>query len=248
MNRTTIASLCLLSAALAASRADAQCPPNVPHVTGTWTTLPYQMTINPISATVLRNGKVLMMAGSENDAYNNTTGAQSYRAVVWDPTGTDQSSMVAKQVNYDVFCSGTVQLPRGRTLSIGGSSSYSFTGEARGTFYDPVSDKFVQSQSMAAGRWYGSATVLGDGRVLAFSGLDGSGATGTTVQIYNLANAGSSAWGTSITEPFTPPLFPRSFLLPDGTVFFTGHGSGGSIATAWIFDPAAPSNQWTASV
>jgi hypothetical protein len=155
--------------------------------------------------------------------------------------------MVAKQVAYDVFCSGTVQLPHGRTLTIGGSSDYSFTGEARATFFDPASEKFVQSQSMAAGRWYGSATALGDGRVMAFSGLNGSGGTGTTVQIYDLANAGSG-WGSSITEPFTPPLFPRAFLLPNGKVFFSSHGAGGSIATAWMFNPAPPTPSWTSSV
>jgi hypothetical protein len=244
MNKMTIATVGLLASVIGATRASAQCPVNVPHTTGTWTTLPYQMPINPISATLLRNGKILLMAGSENDAYNNTTGAQSYRAALWDPTGIDQNAVVTKRVNYDVFCSGTVQLPHGRTISIGGSSDYSFTGEARGTFFDPVSESFAQSQNMSAGRWYGTATALGDGRIMAFSGLTSSGGVGTTIQLYNLANAGSG-WETSITEPFTPPLFPRAILLPNGRVFFTGHGSGGSISTGWIFNPAT--SGWTAS-
>ena len=42
------------------------CPDNVPHITGTWTVLPYQMPINPISANLLPNGKVLIVAGSES--------------------------------------------------------------------------------------------------------------------------------------------------------------------------------------
>jgi hypothetical protein len=230
----------------AAGTASAQCPVNVPHVNGTWRTLPYQTPINPISATLLRTGKVLLVAGSENDAYNNASGAQSYRTVVWDPTGTDQTSMVAKQVSYDVFCSGTAQLPHGRTITIGGSSDYSFTGESRASFFDPATERFVQSQNMAAGRWYGTATALGDGRVLAFSGLTSGGGSATTVQIYNLANAGAG-WGSSISHPgFSPPLFPRVFLVPDGRVFFTSHGSGGSIATAWFFNPAT--SGWTSSI
>src|SRR5262249_53283379 len=69
------------------------CPLNVPHVNGTWTILPYQMPINPISATLLRNGKVLIVAGSENDASNNSVGSESYRAAVWDPTGATESSI-----------------------------------------------------------------------------------------------------------------------------------------------------------
>jgi hypothetical protein len=36
------------------------CAANVPHVTGTWVVLPYQMPINPISASLLHTGKVLI--------------------------------------------------------------------------------------------------------------------------------------------------------------------------------------------
>ena len=49
--------LCLLFgiAVIAAhNAAHAQnCPANIPHVTGTWTVLPYQMPISPISTTLL---------------------------------------------------------------------------------------------------------------------------------------------------------------------------------------------------
>src|SRR4029077_2575873 len=83
------------------------CAANVPHVTGTWKTLPYQMPINPISANLLPTGKILIVAGSENDAKNNSKGAESYRAAIWDPTGTDESSIAVQNLTYDVFCSGT---------------------------------------------------------------------------------------------------------------------------------------------
>jgi hypothetical protein len=46
------------------------CPSNVPHIDGYWTTLPYLFPTNPISATLLSNGKILIVSGSENDAYN----------------------------------------------------------------------------------------------------------------------------------------------------------------------------------
>lgn len=69
------------------------CPDNIPHVTGTWTTLSYQMPVNPISATLLHTGEVLIVAGSENDADNYSTGGESYRAAVWDPSGTTESSI-----------------------------------------------------------------------------------------------------------------------------------------------------------
>src|SRR6266853_4472131 len=79
------------------------CAANVPHVTGTWVVLPYQMPINPISASLLHTGKVLIVAGSENDAKNNSTGAESYRAVILNPTGNTESSIAVQHLNYDVF-------------------------------------------------------------------------------------------------------------------------------------------------
>lgn len=232
-----------------AGRAAAQCVSEPPHTMGTWKTLPYQMPINPISASLIHTGKVYVVAGSENDAYNNSTGAQSYRALLWDPTGIDMSSFSVQNVNYDLFCSGSAQLPHGRMLTIGGSSTYAFLGENRATFFDPATQKFVQSQTMADGRWYGTATTMGDGRIFAFSGLNASnGATNNTWQIYDLSNAGAG-WGAASTEPFAPPLFPRIFLSTDGRLFFSAHGAGTSTATAWFYDPSkAPASAWTSSV
>ena len=39
------------------------CAANVPHVTGTWVKQPYLMPINPISATLLHTGRILIVAG-----------------------------------------------------------------------------------------------------------------------------------------------------------------------------------------
>jgi len=208
------------------------CPVNTPHVQGVWRTLPYLMPINPISATLLNTGKVLFVAGSENDASNNSPGAESYRNAIWDPTGTTQSSITVQPIDYDVFCSGTAHLPDGRPLVIGGTSDYSFKGENRASIFDPVTQQFVQTPKMVDGRWYGTGTALGDGRIMAFSGLSLSGGTNNTVEIFDLTNAGAG-WTGPVTAPFSPSLFPRMFLLPNGKVFYTGSYPGNS----WIFDP-----------
>jgi len=71
MTRIALGALMMLAAGtLGLSRpARAQtCAANVPHVTGTWVTLPYLMPINPISANLLHTGNILIVAGSENDA------------------------------------------------------------------------------------------------------------------------------------------------------------------------------------
>ena len=146
-------------------------------------------------------------------------------------------------MEYDVFCSGTAALPDGRALVVGGTSDYSFTGDNRASIFDPATERFVQSQSMVDGRWYATATTLGDGRVMAFSGLGLSGGTNNTVEIYDLKNAGAG-WTSPVSAPFSPPLYPHMFLLPNGKVFYTGQGSGQS-ANAWTFDPM--SKTWTQS-
>ena len=227
------------------------CPANVPHIQGTWRTLPYLMPINPISATLLHTGKVLIVAGSENDASNLSAGAESYRNAIWDPTGTTQSSITTYNLNYDVFCSGTVALPDGRTIIIGGASSYgassyAFTGDNRASIFDPANQTFIRSQSMVDGRWYATATALGDGRVATLSGLKSGGGTNNTVEIYDLKNAGAG-WTSPVAAPFTaPPLYPRMFLLPNGKLFFTGQGTDPAIANGWIMDPATAT--WTQSL
>src|SRR5215475_12121655 len=175
----------ILAAMLAAATpywgAAQTCPANVPHVSGTWTVLPYQMPINPISANLLRNGKILIVAGSEADASNNSKGAESYRAAVWDPTGSTENSITVQNLTYDVFCSGTAALPDGRSLIIGGTLDYTFTGENRSSIFNPATNQYVQSQNMVDGRWYGTATMLGDGRIMAMSGLTTTGGTSQTV-------------------------------------------------------------------
>ena len=235
----------ILFCVLAPTAAAQTCPSNIPHTQGTWRTLPYLMPINPISATLLHNGKVLIVAGSENDASNNSPGAQSYRNAIWDPTGTTQSSVTVQNINYDVFCSGTVALPDGRAIVIGGTSTFGFTGDNRASIFNPATQQFAQTQSMVEGRWYATATALGDGRIATFSGLNSSGGNNNTVEIYDLKNAGAG-WTSPVAAPFTPPLFPRMFLLPNGKVFFGGNGGAGkSIANSWILDPS--SGTWTMS-
>jgi hypothetical protein len=240
-----IAALTIVATACLPSGVHAQtCAVNVPHVTGEWMTLPFQMPINPISATLLHTGQVLIVAGSENDASNHSTGSESYRSAIWDPSGATQSSVTVQNLSYDVFCSGTAALPDGRALVVGGTSDYSFAGENRASIFDsnPTKTQFAQSQSMVNGRWYATSTALSDGRVMTFSGLNLSGGTNNTVEIYDVRNAGAG-WTSPTIAPFSPPLYPRMMLLPGGKVFYTGQGSGGSTSNGWMFTPST--GQWT---
>ncbi len=117
----------------------AQCTLDTPHIDGIWHTLPYLMPISPILATLLHTGKILIVAGSENDAANTAQESSTYRVAQWDYQGTTASSVSVQTIDYDVFCSGAAVLPDGRPLIVGGTGHYSnFTGDNRATIFDPV--------------------------------------------------------------------------------------------------------------
>ncbi len=210
-----VAAICLASLpGLAGAQANVQ---------GQWQTLPNLMPINPVHAALLRNGKVLVVSGSGNLPSNT-----NLQAAVFDPqTGT----VTTQPVSWDMFCNGMVVLPDGRAFINGGTLQYDpFHGELRSAVYDLTTGAFTDVQSMAHGRWYPTVTTLADGTVMTFSGLDENGSTNSTVEIYSV----SAGWSPPIGSPFTPPLYPRMNLLPNGKVFYSG-----STAQSRLFDPVA---------
>ncbi|PYY14855.1 MAG: hypothetical protein DMG61_08580 [Acidobacteria bacterium] len=198
--------LVLLSFLFAAEAALAQA-----NVLGQWQTLPSTMPINPVHVALLRTGKVLVVSGSGNVPSNT-----NYQAGIWDPaTGTVTTQPLA----WDMFCNGMVILSDGRPFVVGGTLAYDpFHGYAKSAAYDPSTGQFTDLESMAHGRWYPSATTLGDGTVMAFSGLSETGPTNTAVEIYTVG----SGWSQEYPSGWTPPLYPRLHLLPNGNVFYSG--------------------------
>ena len=190
---------------------------------GQWTTLPYLMPINPVHLTLLNNGRVLVVAGSGNVAAET-----NFRSTIWDPQA---GTFSTRSHAWDMFCNGAVVLPDGRVLINGGNKQYDpFRGYQKNALYDPATDTFTDVENMAHGRWYPTPTVLGDGRVMTFSGLDElTGATNKKVEIYTVG----SGWSPEYDASWTPPLYPRMHLISDGRVFYSGSGRGSR-----FFDPS----------
>ncbi|HXB20686.1 MAG TPA: galactose oxidase-like domain-containing protein [Candidatus Solibacter sp.] len=199
-------------------------------VQGQWKTLPTQTPINPVHIALMHTGKVLIVSGSGNVKGNN-----NFEAAVWDP----QTDTIATQtLPWDMFCNGMVVLSDGRPFVLGGTLQYDpFHGQKLTSAFDPTTGTFTNQQSMAHGRWYPTGTTLGDGSVMVFSGQDENGVTNKTVEIFKIG----SGWGAASTAPFTPPLYPRMHLLPNGTVF-----NSGSQTASNIFNPST--HTWTLDV
>ncbi len=191
------------------------------NVQGQWQTLSYTMPINPIHTALLYNGNVLIVSGSGNYPPDTT-----YEWAIWN---TKTGTITTQTAAWDMFCNGMVVLPDGRPFVVGGTIHYDpMYGQPRTAIYDVASNTLTDAQPMAHGRWYPTATVLGDGRMMVFSGLDENSLTNTTVEIYSLG----SGWSPPYTASWTPPLYPRLHVLPNGTVFY----SGSSVNSA-IFNP-----------
>jgi hypothetical protein len=221
--RTPVCSLLLIPIlVLAASSAWGQA-----NVTGSWSTMPYNMPINPVHVALLYNGNVVIVSGSGNVAGNT-----NYQAALWDRQA---GTITTQPVAWDMFCNGMVVLPDGRAFINSGTLQYDpFHGSLKSSIYDPATNSFTDVQNMAHGRWYPTVTVLGDGRVMTFSGLDENGNTNSTVEIYTVG----SGWSPTYAAGWTPPLYPRMHLLPNGKVFYSG-----ATTQSQVFDPGT--HQWS---
>src|SRR5262245_60721946 len=201
-----------------------------PGAIGQWTTLPYLMPINPVHVAVLRTGNMLIVAGSGNVATET-----NFRAALWNPQA---GTITTQPLGWDMFCNSMVTLPDGRVFINGGNLQYDpFHGQPRNAIYDPATDLFTDVENMAHGRWYPTTTVLGDGRVMTFSGLSVTGSTNTAAEFY----AVGSAWSPETPAGWTRPLHPRLHRIPDGRVAYTGSGAG-----TRVFNPSTKT--WTAVV
>ncbi len=202
---------------------------------GQWSTMSQTMPINPIHVALLANGKILVVAGSGNcpPSLSGCPSGAPYGpsnnsgALLFDPVA---GTFTQFSVSWDMFCNAMSLLPDGRAFINGGTIQYDpFQGQLKSSIFDPATNTFTNTSNMAHGRWYPTLTTLGDGRVMTFSGANESSNTNTAAEIYTVG----SGWSTQYIAPFTPDLYPRMHLLPNGKVF-----ASGAPPVSYIFDPS----------
>lgn len=199
-------------------------PADGPAADGKWTILNYQMPIRSVHATVLKNGKVLMIAGSGNSVENFE--AKSFKASVWDPVA---GTFVTLDVPKDMFCGGHVTLADGRVLIQGGTKSYPTTADGAdygglkdSWLFDPDTNTFTATNDANEGHWYPTLTQLGDGDVWMAGGLkeDTTGAVNT-----ERFDAQTNQWmpGNQVAQSWSFwGLYPHMYLMQDGRLFYSG--------------------------
>ena len=196
------------------------------NVQGQWSTLSNTMPINPVHVALLNNGELLVVAGSGNcpptqkgcpsgPPYGPSNGSG---ALLLNPVTGQTISQLS--VSWDMFCNGMVLLQDGTALIDGGTLQYGpFYGLSQAAIFDPSTNTFTNTANMAHGRWYPTVLTLSDGRIMTFSGLNEDGKTNATVEFYTVG----SGWSTPFGSFWTPDLYPRLHLLPNGDVFYSGN-------------------------
>jgi hypothetical protein len=223
---SSVALLVLVAiAVLLPTAADAQM-----NVTGQWSTMSTLAPVQPIHVALLRTGKLLMIEGSSNDSTQTV-----YRYTVWNPaTGAFSTGTTP----WDLFCNSMSFFPDGRLLISGGNLGYNpYRGLRTTTIFDPATEKFIQVEDTAKGRWYPTTVLLNDGGVMSFSGLDENAAINPQAEIYDLG----FGWSGPYTAPFEPKYYPRLHLLKTGKVLMTG-----ADPATRTFDPAT--GTWSSAI
>ncbi len=210
-----------------------------PVTAGSWEDLPFDSEVLAVHAAVLPTGKVMFFAGSGNVKVRHDSpdfgsiDKKIYTSVVWDPTVTPTNGdenffhpVAIKGDNgkvFDFFCGGDSFLADGRLLSAGGTLAYpgKISGRADAVLFNPTTQQWARAGHMAHGRWYPTLVTLGDGRVLAASGLNEGGNLNDTIEVYSPQ---ADTWqALHLPQQFPGlPLYPHLFLMADGRILFTG--------------------------
>ena len=207
-------------------------------VTGNWT-LTGSMnaavyTYNQV-ATLLPNGKVLVMGGQGTNGYSTISGAELYDPAtgVWTPT---------RSMNYARVYHTSTLLRTGKVLVAGGYNGTTLNNTAE--LYDPNTELWTLTGTNSVAFINATATLLPNGKVLVAGGhTSPTGYSATSAaELYDPA---TGLWTQTSNSMYTARYAHTATLLADGKVLVTGgsDSSGNSLSSAELFDPAT--GLWT---
>jgi hypothetical protein len=107
-----------------------------------------------------------------------------------------------------------------------------FQGTDDAYIFNVKTSSYQEVNSMNYARWYPTLAEMGNGMVMAVSGLDGQGQVTMNSEMYNPR---ASTWAQGPVRGF--PTYPATFLTESGQLFFTGSNAGYGPATPAWRDP-----------
>jgi galactose oxidase len=172
---------------------------------------------------LLRTGKVLIWAHTDG-----ATATVTHVAQYWDyRSGTgSQANRTLPAADHDQECAGMVVTSDGNVLTIGGAHPNGTHTDGHNAVYvfDPVrfeahpESSWVAMPNMSYDRFYPTATLLPDGRILANAG-EATGNPETYSRIPEVYSRSSNAWSTlsGAEAPTVMNFYPLVTVLPGPT-------------------------------
>jgi hypothetical protein len=180
------------------------------------------------TATLLQNGKVLVVGGVPADSSN-----PSVTAEVYDPA-TGSFSVTGSMTTAREEHTATL-LTDGRVLIVGGESPVTGSNELQATataeIYDPTTSLFSTTGSMAGARSSHTATLLPSGHIL----VAGGGDNNSTAELYDPTTSSFSIAGGMEVGRSGHTATSLSTDIVGGVVLVVGGGSLAPIASAELF-------------
>ncbi len=177
------------------------------------------------TATLLKNGKVLIAGGSN-------TGGLVYAAELYDPSSGTFS--LTGSLNTPRVGHTATLLPNGEVLVAGGvNSAGNYLTSAE--LYNPLTGTFTPTGSMQTSREFFTATLLANGEVLAAGGENSNLVFPflSSAELYNPATGKWSATGSLNTGRYNH----TATLLSNGQVLMVGGGA--HLASTELYNPAS---------
>ena len=173
-----------------------------------------ELPIVSVNSALLPDGSVLFYDGE----------AFGWTAINWNPIK-DSVNWVPAPIGTDLFCSGIEEMADGEVMVVGGTQMNMSGTNNMDDFGLQSTSKFnVASQTWTAlppmnfPRWYPTASILSDGRILVVSGeQNGSNTDAPISEIYSTA---TNTWTALTSSQFPYKFFyPHVFQLANGKVF-----------------------------
>lgn len=183
---------------------------DAPSTTGGKWSNPIALSIVPVAAANLPNGKLLLW--SSHDRFSFGGGGKTY-TTLFDPSTNQATERLVSETGHDMFCPGTANLADGRILVNGGVNS------AQTSIYNSVTEQWSIAQTMNTGRGYQADTVLSNGDVFTLGGSWSGGRGLKDGEVWNAA----SGWRR------TPPIAATAILTDDPQGIFRADNH------AWLF-------------
>jgi N-acetylneuraminic acid mutarotase len=192
------------------------------------------------TATLLPNGKVLVVAGSQSNHILASAELYDPRTRTWSPAGTLRMARSLQTATL---------LNSGKVLVVGGSPIQPmYLGSlATAELYDPQTNSWALAASMHTPRSYHTATLLTDGRVLVIGGIEASNdITGRVLATTELYDPVTNTWTAGVPMSVARAKHTAT-LLADHRVLVIGgtdadyYAFSGYFRTAELYDPATQS-------